>query len=1417
MSGELERFDPAEQAGRLYYEHLHRYALSREYVAGKRVLDLGCGTGYGSAILADVAAHVTGVDLDNKAIQTARKRYGGAQNLHYLCADCYGLPFDDGSFDVVVANEMIEHVEDHDALIVEALRVLDRGGLLIVSTPNRPVYNRYKPPNIFHVSEMDVPEFSALLHRYFKHVHMTGTRMALVSIGFALDGPEHSAFSGDAQIYQGTLPANEDPGIQNGGLRLADPEYVLAICSQQEVNMPEQSSSLFYSYEDDLWQEHEKIMAWASGLHDEDEALRADLARTRSEMDSRNAMLAGARQENDTLQARVADLRDVSQAATEALDQQKQAVGQQTEMISRLLGKVAGTPVASDHIAVIEALFDLQIKLIEQNARIAKLDEVERQLVEARRAAEADGARAAKLDAEVSALRTDLAELTDERARLNRELEDMRRAAAPKRDAMRDEDEQMRAARQRFAKMHQLVRAQLTDAPRKLPGRIPETKPEKKSWKQKLFANAAPFRTALFDSDWIARQHPHLPRLSLGEIVGDSQYHGIDPHPLFAAREYLERNFDVAAAGMSPLQHYILHGWRENRNPHRYFANDWYLQQNPDVLAAGRNPLDHYLRFGWREGRWPNPVFDPRAYLDRYPDVDQADIEPLTHYATHGHAEGREPQFRGLDINWRHFIPPERRTMPLMDYLMYEQAAEISSEASEPTPFASAQAGGFPFSDTWPSPLANYWPPQGLRDFIIEGYGEEPLALYWYLLSVMETFHGRPDDFSGSNACNWIVEHLLLKANQKAVPMDGAPDASIIVPVYNNIIDTLLCLVAVLESNTRYTFEIIVADDGSTDTTSELIRNIGGAVRHLRQPRNLGFLGNCNAAAEQARGRHIVLLNNDTLVMPGWLDHLLAPFDTFDRVGLTGSKLINSDGSLQEAGGIFWNDGSAWNFGRGQDARAPEFCYLRDVDYCSGASIAIPTVIWRQVGGFDPLFTPAYCEDSDLAFRLRDAGFRTLYAPASEVIHHEGRSHGRDLSSGVKAYQVTNQQLLRDRWQDTLECEHYPNGKNVLRARDRSRNKRHVLIVDHYVPQWDRDAGSRTIRQFIDTLLDDGWSVTFWPDNLFRDPNYTPDLQSRGVEVIFGSEFVGGFAKFLRDRKGLYDSVLLSRPHISEKYLDDIRKLTDARIVYYGHDVHFQRMIAQRENGDNSVDSATIEHQRQQELAVCNRSDAILYPSREEAELMGGLVSAKVLSMPIAAYSFRQTEIDDARAALTTLGERQSDVANLLFVGGFAHRPNSDGIIWFCQEIVPALRRAGIDFRLRIVGSNPGVDIWALEADDIEVLGFVSDARLAELYRETAAVVAPLRYGAGVKGKVVEAMAQGVPTATTSVGAQGLDGAEEYLFIGDTAEALAQAVLAALNSEQAEHRAAAALDYVQNHFSITAVKTALRTAFAVTS
>lgn len=209
----------------------------------------------------------------------------------------------------------------------------------------------------------------------------------------------------------------------------------------------------------------------------------------------------------------------------------------------------------------------------------------------------------------------------------------------------------------------------------------------------------------------------------------------------------------------------------------------------------------------------------------------------------------------------------------------------------------------------------------------------------------------------------------------------ASPDVSIVIPVHNKFDVTYVCLAGLLFARTRASFEVIVVDDGSSDTTCK-IEDIAPGVVYVRNEVAQGFVGACNAGAAVARGRYIVFLNNDTEPTADWLDELLFVFANFDGAGLAGSKLIYADGYLQEAGGIVWETGDPWNYGRRGNASDPRFSYTRICDYLSGAAVMIPADLWQELGGFSQEFAPAYFEDTDLAFKVRNAGRKVVFARA---------------------------------------------------------------------------------------------------------------------------------------------------------------------------------------------------------------------------------------------------------------------------------------------------------------------------------------------------------------------------------------------------------------------------------------------------
>src|SRR5699024_6412856 len=329
------------------------------------------------------------------------------------------------------------------------------------------------------------------------------------------------------------------------------------------------------------------------------------------------------------------------------------------------------------------------------------------------------------------------------------------------------------------------------------------------------------------------------------------------------------------------------------------------------------------------------------------------------------------------------------------------------------------------------------------------------------------------------------------------------PMVSIIVPVFNKAHYTSACLNSLVERAGKTPIEVIVVDDCSTDDTADYLAQCRG-LSVLRNDTNSGFIASCNAGAAAAQGRYLVFLNNDTTVTAGWLDALIDTFSEFPDAGILGARLVYPDGRLQEAGGIVFSDGSGWNYGRGDEPDRPEYSFACEADYVSGACLGIERELFERLGGFDKHYAPAYYEDTDLCFRVREAGLRVIYQPACTIVHHEGVSSGTDESSGTKRYQAVNREKFRERWQEQLERQPAPvPGPEAVEAVYRARHHRsrgHVLVIDATTPEPDKDSGSMRMVAMLTILRDLGYRVSFMPENLACVARYTRELQSRGIE-----------------------------------------------------------------------------------------------------------------------------------------------------------------------------------------------------------------------------------------------------------------------------------------------------------------------------
>ena len=600
-------------------------------------------------------------------------------------------------------------------------------------------------------------------------------------------------------------------------------------------------------------------------------------------------------------------------------------------------------------------------------------------------------------------------------------------------------------------------------------------------------------------------------------------------------------------------------------------------------------------------------------------------------------------------------------------------------------------------------------------------------------------------------------------------PQHEEVDVSIIIPVFNQLEYTHACLASLQAVQEQPPFEVIVVDDCSTDNTPEVVAQIDGVV-YLRNDSNSGFIASCNAGAKTARGKYLVFLNNDTLVKPGWLTALLDTFKEERRAGIVGSKLLYPDGRLQEAGGIIWQDASGWNYGKFDDPGKPEYNYLRDVDYCSGAALMVPKALFESIGGFDSRYAPGYYEDTDLAFKVRQAGYRVLYQPLSEVIHYEGATGGTDISTGAKKHQEINRSTFAEVWSDEL-AKRPANGDVTFLQRPRTSSGKNILVIDHHLPMPDRDSGSLRMFQILKILHRLGHRVTFLPDNLADMPPYTSELQKRGIQVLH-HPYVKRVRDYLISHGPMFDVVVLSRCDFARKHVADVRlHAPQSRIIFDTVDLHYLR--EQREaqlTQDPDVRRKAQERQLLEDYLIKEADETWVVSPIEQQMLQENWPNKSIQLV---------SNIVDVTGPVTPFALRR----DWLFIGGFQHRPNIDAVLFFVEEIYPLVRDRLPDTKFYIIGDKAPPEIVALASDRIIVAGLQRNVR--SFFDGVRLSVAPLRFGAGIKGKINQSMAFGVPVVATSIAVEGMNLADhEHVLVADEPADFARALIELYESEE---------------------------------
>jgi len=628
------------------------------------------------------------------------------------------------------------------------------------------------------------------------------------------------------------------------------------------------------------------------------------------------------------------------------------------------------------------------------------------------------------------------------------------------------------------------------------------------------------------------------------------------------------------------------------------------------------------------------------------------------------------------------------------------------------------------------------------------------------------------------------------------------PDVSIVITTYNGWALTKKCLASLVDSakSSALSAEIILSDNCSTDDTPrawQAFQNDKWPVRYRRNQENLGYLRNANAGAAEARGTFLCLMNNDVIVRPGWLDAMVEVLRKNEEVGLVGPKYLSAKGKVVECGGAIFSDGTAVQLGSASQIDDPRFSYVNDVHYCSMACVVMRTSLFRELGGYDERYIPAYYEDVDLCFRIAERGFRVVVDSLVRITHLFGGSH--DLQETLQLMDK-NRKTLVERWKDRLERLHPPPGTPPARLRSWPRGS---TIVFHWSFLVNPDSTTGSLRNWR-LLLEArrrGRHIVYVGENLPVERPFLDMLQKHGIEVR--DHVIGLERDLVRELASAHAiSAAIMSFGVAEERYGHLYDLIDPAIVriFDTVDVHFIRDLRSHQVSATwgeiqRIAPGRLPESAYVEIASMLRCDAVLLVSEAEQQIL-----TRDVGLPAEKFHVVST-IHEADSSIRSFADR----GGFSFIGYGGHLPNVDSIEYIVASIWPGIRRQLPHAQLNVYGYKLPPKVLALDEPTagVFVRGFVEDHRAA--IAASRVMLAPLRFGAGVKGKICEAFAVGTPVVTSPMGAEGIDAEGHALAVETDAQRFIDRALEIYLNEDVWARASRnGLHLVQQRFSAVA-------------
>jgi len=618
-----------------------------------------------------------------------------------------------------------------------------------------------------------------------------------------------------------------------------------------------------------------------------------------------------------------------------------------------------------------------------------------------------------------------------------------------------------------------------------------------------------------------------------------------------------------------------------------------------------------------------------------------------------------------------------------------------------------------------------------------------------------------------------IIREPVLLREKLEFQSFSSPKVSIVIPFYNQENYTWTCLKSLYQNlSDRYSYEIILIDDNSPKKYDfSLAKNI----RIIKNQTNLGFLRNINLGIKEAQGEYIYILNNDTIVLKGFLDELFYVFENYDNVGAVGSLLLNANHSLQEAGSAFLKDYQIHNIVREKTPESPEVNYIYKTDYCSGCSLLFKKFKDnRELNQFDEQFAPAYFEETDFCFDLRNIQNKEIYFTGfSRLYHFNGVSYNnkekRKKKNTAKEELFTrNKSIFYNKWHKQID---EINAETVQERITEIRNNNSIVFFHTELPKHDADSGANRLKEIMDCFVASNFQVTIIADGTKKNDPYVEFYQRRGIMVYYESNAHNNYIDFLKRNTPKNSIIWYYAPESYKKYYSTSKEIFEnGTFVYDMVDIHHLRIERTLEINPNDkwCKKHHIEY-KEIELGLKDKVDYVIAVSDTEKEYMTKYYPEKML-LTVSNVHYLKTD----PKVLPSFSKRK----NLIFIGS-THHPNIDAVNWIIKDIMPLVWKKDPEIEVSIIGSvkNKIKNINKIDSR-IKFEGFVPDVE--EYFKNSKLMIAPLQTGAGVKGKIGQALEYCLPVVTTKVGAEGMFlEHEKGALLAETSEGLADEIIRA--------------------------------------